>query len=447
MKRDAEELLKELCPDLTITKNMKEWVQRAEQVVAKTTQSRDIFPVVDHTQGEGPWIYDLKGNQYLDVTAGVAVRALGIRNPVVKDFEQRISDYLRQVPGHDFDLIPQILLAERLTSITPGDHAKEVFFTTSGGRAVESALKSVMDNSHRFRFVAFRPAFHGRTGYTLALTASKHIQKNFFPQGLDVIRGPYPYCFRCPFKQEEKTCNLECIDYLRDSIEYGGTDIAAIVLEPICGEGGIIPAPVKWFKEIRKLADELDTKIISDEIQAGLGRTGKWWSIEHGGIVPEYICTAKALGGGFPFGAAIGPKPLFTDYSRHSETFGAEPYVSLLSLSVLRTIESDGLLDNATKRGRQLIKGLTEIQESSNIIGDVRGRGLMCAVEIVTDKTTNTYDPKKRHAVINNAVNKQRLWILGAGRSSIRFIPPLNITAEQIDIALERFGKAVKSVK
>ncbi|MFX1317705.1 MAG: aminotransferase class III-fold pyridoxal phosphate-dependent enzyme [Promethearchaeota archaeon] len=447
MKRDAEELLKDLCPELEITKNAKEWIQRAEQVVAKTTQSRDIYPIVDHTQGEGPWIYDLKGNQYLDVTAGVAVRALGIRNPVIKDFEYRISEYMRQVPGHDFDLIPQILLAERLTGITPGDHAKEVFFTTSGGRAVESAIKSVMDNSHRFRFVAFRPAFHGRTGYTLALTASKHIQKDFFPQGLDVIRGPYPYCFRCPFGQEEKSCNLECVQYLRDSIEYGGTDIAAIVLEPICGEGGIIPAPVKWFTEIRKLADELDTKIISDEVQAGLGRTGKWWSIEHGGIVPEYICTAKALGGGFPFGAAIGPKPLFTDYSRHSETFGAEPYVSLLSLSVLRTIERDELLSNATKRGRQLLKGLAEIQEASNIIGDVRGRGLMSAVEIVTDKATNAYDSKKRDAVLNNAVNKQRLWILGAGRSSIRFLPPLTITAEQIAIALERFGKAVKSVK
>jgi 4-aminobutyrate aminotransferase len=264
---------------------------------------------------------------------------------------------------------------------------------------------------------------------------------------LDVIRGPYPYCFRCPFGQEEKSCNLECVQYLRDSIEYGGTDIAAIVLEPVCGEGGIIPAPVKWFKEIRKLADELETKIISDEVQAGLGRTGKWWSIEHGNIVPEYICTAKALGGGFPFGAAIGPKPLYTDYSRHSETFGAEPYVSLLSLSVLRTIEREGLLNNATKRGNQLLKGLKEIQEDSKIIGDVRGRGLMCAVEIVTDKTTNAYDPKKREAVIDNAVNKQRLWILGAGRSSIRFIPPLTITAEQVDIALERFGKAVKSVK
>ncbi len=447
MKRDAEELLKELCPDLNITKSSKEWVQRAEQVVAKTTQSRDIYPVVDHTQGEGPWIYDLKGNQYLDMTAGVAVRALGFRNPVVKDFEQRINGYLREVPGHDFDLIPQTLLAERLVGITPGDHEKEVFFTTSGGRAVESAVKSVMDNSHKFRFIAFRPAFHGRTGYALALTASKHAHKDFYPQGLDVIRGPYPYCFRCPFGQEEKSCSLECVQYLRDSIEFGGTDIAAIVVEPICGEGGIIPAPVKWFKEIRKLADELETRIISDEVQAGLGRTGKWWGIEHGDIIPDYICTAKALGGGFPFGATIGPKPLFTDFSRHSETFGAEPYVSLLSLSVIRTIEQDELLDNATKRGRQILKGLREIQESSNIVADVRGRGLMCAIEFVTDKKTNTIDSQKRDAVLNNAVNKQRLWILGAGRNCIRFLPPLNITSDQIDIALERFGKAVKSVK
>ncbi len=447
MKRDAEELLKELCPDLPITRSNKEWLERSAQAIAKTTQSRDIYPVVDHTQGEGPWIYDLKGNQYLDMTAGVAVRALGFRNTVIQDFEQRIQGYLREVPGQDFDVIPQTLLAERLIGLTPGDHEKEVFFTTSGGRAVESALKSVMDTSHRFRFVAFRPAFHGRTGYSLALTASKHAHKDYYPQGLDVIRGPYPYCFRCPFGQREDSCNLECLQYLRDSLQYGGTDIAAIAIEPICGEGGIIPAPIKFLKELRVLADELEARIISDEVQAGLGRTGRWWGIEHAGVVPDYICTAKALGGGFPFGAAIGPKPMFTDFSRHSETFGGEPYIALISLSVLRTIERDRLVENAEKRGKQLLKGLREIQETSKYIGDVRGRGLMCAVEIVTDRETNSIDSQRREAILSNCVKKQQLWIIGSGRNSIRFLPPLNITAEQIDIALERFRKAVKSVK
>ncbi|MFX1563770.1 MAG: aspartate aminotransferase family protein [Promethearchaeota archaeon] len=447
MKRDDEELLKELCPDAIITRSNKDWIERSEQAIAKTTQSRSIYPVVDHTQGEGPWIYDIAGNQYLDMTAGVGVRALGFRSQSMVSFEQKIQGYLREVPGNDFDIIPQTLLAERLISLTPGNHEKEVFFTTSGGRAVEAAIKSIIDTTHRFRFIAFRPAFHGRTGYTLALTASKHIQKDYYPQGLDVIRGPYPYCFRCPFRQKEEECELECMQYLRDSLQYEGTDIAGIVFEPVCGEGGIIPAPTKFVKELRHLANELNAPLVSDEVQAGMGRTGRLWSIENSNVVPDYICSAKALGGGFPFGACIGRKPLFTDYNRHSETFSAEPYVALVSLAVLRSIERDGILENAKRRGEQLMNGLRDIQSESNIIGDVRGLGLMCATEIVTDQESNAANPKLRDKLISNCVNKQKLWIIGSGRNSIRFLPPLNITPDQIDIALERYAKAVKSVK
>jgi 4-aminobutyrate aminotransferase len=447
MKRDAEELLKELFPDAVISRSNKDWITRSEQAIAKTTQSRDIYPVVDHTQGEGPWIYDLKGNQYLDMTSGVAVRALGFQNPAVHEFEKRIHGYLREVPGQDFDIIPQTLLAERLLQITPGDYEREVFFTTSGGRAVEAALKSLMDTKHLFRFIAFRPAFHGRTGYSLAVTASKAIQKNYFPQGLDVIRGPYPYCFRCPFGQREDECDLECLHYLRDTIQYEATDIAGIIFEPIAGEGGIVPAPLRYIRELRALANEIETSLISDEVQAGIGRTGHWWSIQHADVAPDYICTAKSLGGGFPFGACIGPKPMFTDYGRHSETFGGEPYVALLSLAVLRIIERDNLIENARNRGEQLLAGLKDIQASSPIIGDVRGRGLMCAVELVTDKTTNQPSSDFRDRLVANCVKKQNLWVLGSGRNAIRFLPPLTISTEQIDIALERFEKAVKAVQ
>ena len=182
-------------------------------------------------------------------------------------------------------------------------------------------------------------------------------------------------------------------------------------------------------------------------MQAGLGRTGHWWGVEHGDIIPDYIATAKSLGGGFPFGACIGPKPLYTDYSRHSETFGAEPYIALLSLAVIRTIERDGLIENAKNRGEQLLKGLRDIQEETKYIGDVRGRGLMCAVEIVTDRDSNAYDPKRREQIVKNCVSKEKLWIIGSGRSAIRFLAPLNITAEQIAICLERFTKAIKAVK
>ena len=448
MKQDDMELLKELCPDLPITRSQKEWLARAATILAHTTQSRDVYNVVvDHTRGDGPWIYDLKGNQYLDMTAGVAVRALGLRHQGLREFEQRIHSYLREVPGQDFDTIPQTLLAERLASLTPGDFEKEVFFCTSGGRAVEAAIKSVFDKQHRFRFVAFRPAFHGRTGYTLALTASKHIHKDYYPQGLDVIRAPYPYCYRCPFGREEGDCSLECIEYLRDSLQYEGTDIAAIVFEPVCGEGGMIPAPTPFVRELRKVADELDALLIDDEVQAGLGRTGRWWAIQHHNVVPDYVCTAKALGGGYPLAACIGPKPMYTDFGRHSETFGAEPYVALVSLYVLRTIEREGLLENARRRGEQLLKGLRDIQDATRIIGDVRGLGLMCAAEIVTDKKSRRPDPKLTKRLIDRCVRKEHLWVISCGRNSVRFIPPLNITPEQIDIALERFRKAVKAVK
>ncbi|MFX1476018.1 MAG: aspartate aminotransferase family protein [Promethearchaeota archaeon] len=444
MDRESEELLKELCPGLEIPKSSKAWITRSNKALAKTTHTRDVYPVVDHTRGEGPWVYDLQGNQYIDVTAGVGVRALGFRHPGIIDYERRIQEFIREVPGQDFDVIPQTILAERLAAIAPGTHEKKVFFTTSGGRAVEAAVKSLIDTKHRHRFVAFRPAFHGRTGYSLALTASKHVHKDFYPQGLDVVRSPYPYCYRCPFGQKEEECDLECARYLRDSIQYEGTDIAGIVFEPICGEGGILPAPGKFVRELRKIADEVGAGLVSDEVQAGLGRSGLWWSIEHSNVVPDYICSAKALGVGFAFAACIGPAPMYTDWGRHSETFGAEPYVALLSLAQLHIIVRDGLLENVRNRSKQLLSGLRDIQGGSRIIGDVRGLGLMCAVEIVSSRDKMKENIDLRNTLLNNCVKKHGLWIIGAGRNCLRFLPSLNITAEQIDIILERFGNAVK---
>jgi 4-aminobutyrate aminotransferase len=363
------------------------------------------------------------------------------------EYEKRIQGYIREVPGQDFDILPQTVLAERLAAIAPGTHRKKVFFTTSGGRAVEAAVKSLMDTKHKHRFVAFRPAFHGRTGYTLALTASKHVHKDFYPQGLDVVRAPYPYCFRCPFGQKEKDCDLECVQYLRDSIQYEGTDISGIVFEPVCGEGGILPAPPKFVKELRKIADEYDAGLVTDEVQAGLGRSGHWWSIEASGVAPDYICSAKALGVGFAFAACIGPDPMFTDWGRHSETFGAEPYVALLSLAQLHIIERDRLLENVRRRSKQFLKGLRDIQRSTTIIGDVRGLGLMCGVEIVSSTDKMKDNAALRNKLLLNCVKKQGLWIIGAGRNCLRFLPSLNITKGQIDTILERFGNAVKATE
>ena len=423
------------------------WRKRAKKVLGTTTIDREIYGTIDHTKGEGVWLYDVEGNKYLDLTGGVAVRALGLRYKPQIEFEKEIADLAIELPGQDFDAIPQTLLAEKLVELAPGDFDKGVVFTTSGGRAVENCAKSAMDLKGRTKFVAFKPAFHGRTGYSLAFTASKSVHKNKFPQGVDVIRAPYAYCYRCPFGQDPESCNLECAEYLRDSLEHEGNDINAIVVEPLGGEGGILVPPSKWIQELRKIADEYDAFLIDDEVQAGMGRTGKWWAIEHHGVVPDYMSIAKAIGGGYPLGASIGPQPMFTETGRHSETFSAEPKAAMLALFVINEIEKNHLIENAAKMGDYFIKRLKELQQKHEVIGDVRGLGLMLGIEIVEDPKTKKAAPKLRNKIIKNAVQKEHLWMIGAGTSVIRFTPSYIITKEEIDMAIERLDKAISEAK
>ncbi len=418
------------------------WAERAGRVIATSTQDRSIYPVVDHTRGHDMFIYDLEGNEYLDLTAGVAVHALGWRPESLREFEEQIRDVVTEVPGQDFDNIPQTLLAERLIAITPGDFQKNVFFTTSGGRAIETAVKAAMDATERQRFVAFRPSFHGRTGFALALTASRGVHREGFPQGLPVIRTSFAYPYRSRSSDPEE-CSQSALAELRYAIEVEGSDIAGIVVEPIVGEGGIVVPPDSFLQGLRRIADEFGALLIADEIQCGLGRTGRWWAIEHAGVVPDMITSAKALGGGSPLGATIGRAPLFRRGSRHSETFSAEPRVALTSLFVLKAIEDMGLRQNAANVGAFMLEGLAVLQDRHPCIGDVRGRGLMIGLEIVEGRTSKRHAPALRDAIVRNAVQKQRLWVLGSGASSIRLLPPLIVTEDQAAEALRRLDQAL----
>ncbi len=419
------------------------WKARAADALAITTQDRDVYGCFDHTRGEGVIIYDIEGKEFLDVTGGVAVRAFGLRYKPLLEFESEIHDVIKELPGMDFDAIPQTLLAEKLASITPGTHKKRVVFTTSGGRAVEGCMKSAMDLSGNRRFVAFRPAFHGRTGYALSLTSTNSKHKNKFPQGVDVVRVFYPYCYRCPYGQNEEDCNLECVEALRYALQVEGNDIAATVMEPICGEGGLIVPPSKAVKGMYEATKEIGAYFMSDEVQAGMGRTGKWCAIENHGVIPDYISMAKALGGGYPLGASIGPVPMYTEGSRHSETFSAEPKMSLLSLWIIRQIETGGYLKKNAENGAYLLKRLNELKEKHEVVGDARGIGLMCGVEIVKDKRSKERAPKIRDRIVKTAVNKYNLLVLGAGPNSIRFTPSYIITQEQIDEAVSRLDRAI----
>lgn len=437
-------ILKDLGFDLD-QKNMTNdyWKKRGAEALAITTQDRDIYGCLDHTNGEGVTIFDVEGTEYLDVTGGVAVRAFGLRYKPYIEFEMGIIDVVKELPGMDFDAIPQTLLAERIAEITPGNHRKRVVFTTSGGRAVEGCMKSAMDLSGKRRFVSFRPAFHGRTGYALALTASNSRHKSGFPQGVDVIRVSYPYCYRCPYGTNVDVCSLECVESLRYALQVEGNDIAATVMEPISGEGGVIVPPAKAIQGFYDVTKEVGAYFMSDEVQAGMGRTGKWCAIENYDVVPDYISMGKAIGGGYPMGVSIGPSPMFTSGARHSETFSAEPKMSLLSLWILKHMEDGNFLKKNAEKGSYLLKRLRELKDKYEVVGDIRGIGLMAGLELVKDKKSKEKAPKLRDQVLKNAVQKQKLWILGCGQNVIRFIPSYVITKEELDEAVNRLDRAI----
>ncbi len=423
------------------------WKKRGAEALAITTQDRDVYGCLDHTVGEGVRIFDIEGTEYLDVTGGVAVRSFGLRYKPYLEFEETIHDVVKELPGMDFDAIPQTLLAERVAGVTPGNHKKRVVFTTSGGRAVEGCMKSAMDLSNKRRFVSFRPAFHGRTGYALAMTSSNAKHKSGFPQGVDVIRVFYPYCYRCPYNTNVEDCSLECVEALRYALQVEGDDIAAIVMEPISGEGGLLVPPAKAVQGIYELSREIGTYFMSDEVQAGMGRTGKWCAIENYGVVPDYISMGKGIGGGYPMGASIGPSPMFTGGARHSETFSAEPKMSLLSLWIFKHMEDGDYLKKNAENGAYLLKRFNELKDKHEVVGDARGIGLMAGIELVKDKKSKEKARKLRDQVVKNAVQKQKLWILGCGQNVIRFIPSYIITREELDDAVDRLDKAISDSK
>ncbi len=419
------------------------WKKRGAESLALTTQDREVYGCLDHTRGLGTTIYDIEGTEYLDVTGGVAVRAFGLRYKPLLDFEASVNDVVREFPGADFDGIPQTLLAEKLGKMAPGNQKRRVVFTTSGGRAVEGCMKSAMDLSGKQRFVGFRPAFHGRTGYAMALTASNSKHKSGYPQGVDVIRVFYPYCYRCPYGQNVEDCNLECVEALRYALQLEGNDIAATVMEPLCGEGGLIVPPAKAVKGMYEVTRDVGGFFISDEVQAGMGRTGKMFAIENHDVVPDYMSMGKALGAGYPMGASIGPAPMFSGPTRHSETFSAEPKMALLSLWILKHLDDGDFLKNNAEKGAYLLKRLKELKDKHEVVGDVRGMGLMVGVEFVKDKKSKEKAPKIRNRVVKNAVQKQKLWLLGSGINTLRLTPSYVITNEEIDDVIDRLDKAI----
>lgn len=409
-----------------------------------------FYPLVVES-GKGCIVKDVDGNEFIDFNSGLVCMNVGHSHPKVVAAVKNQCDRFLHYSNTDFFYREVVDLAEKLTQITPGTPEKKVYFGNSGAEAVEAAVKLAKWHSRKQLFIGFISAFHGRTVGALSFTASKPTQKrHFFPLMPGVTHVPYPYCYRCPFKLEYPSCHYWCVDFIEEYTlqKYvPPEDTAAIVTEPIQGEGGYVVPPPEYFQRLKKLADKYDLLLIDDEVQSGMGRTGKWFAIEHWGVEPDIICTAKALASGLPLGATIA-KAKIMDWvpGSHASTFGGNPLSCVAASAVIDAIEEEKLLENAAKQGAYIMKRLGELKEQSEIVGDVRGKGLMMGMEIVEDKESKKPAPQKVSEIMMRSW-KRGINVISCGASTIRIAPPLIITRELVDSAMDIIEDVTREVE
>jgi 4-aminobutyrate aminotransferase len=409
-----------------------------------------FYPLVVES-GKGCIVKDVDGNEFIDFNSGLACMNVGHNHPRVVAAVKGQCDRFLHYSNTDFYYREVIDLAEKLAKIAPGESEKKVYFGNSGAEAVEAAVKLAKWHSRRQLFIGFISAFHGRTIGALSFTASKPTQKrHFFPLMPGVTHVPYAYCYRCPFKLEFPSCHYWCVDFIDEHVlqKYvPPEDTAAIVVEPIQGEGGYVVPPPEYFQHLKKIADKYGLLLIDDEVQSGMGRTGKWFAIEHWGVEPDIVATSKGLASGLPLGATIA-KSNVMDWiaGSHASTFGGNPLSCVAASAVIDVIEEEKLLDNATKQGMHIMKRLKELMEKSDIVGDVRGKGLMIGMEVVEDKESRKPAPKKATEIMTRSW-KRGINVITCGASTIRVAPPLVITRELVDSALDIIEDVTREVE
>jgi 4-aminobutyrate aminotransferase len=419
---------------------------RAQELLARDERYMSpsytrIYPLVVE-RGSGVVIRDVDGNLFLDCTAGIAVTATGHCHPHVVAAIQDQAAKLIHMSGTDFYYEPQIDLAQRLAEVAPGTSPKRVFYTNSGAESLEAALKLARWHTGRARAIAFFGAFHGRTYGAMSLSGSKVVhRRGFSPLVPDIHHVPYPR--GCTLCKDDLGC--QCARNIEDTIfkrVAPPDEVAAIFVEPIQGEGGYHVPPPGFLPALRALCDRHGMLLVADEVQTGMGRTGKLFAVEHWNVEPDIVCLAKGIASGMPLGAMIARADVMDWPSgSHASTFGGNPVSCRASLATLDLLEN-GYLANTVERGEQLRQGLLRLQRQFPAIGDVRGLGLMIAMDLVKDRTQLTPDPSLRDAVIQAAF-RHGLLLLGCGECAVRFCPPLCIRADQVETALRILGEVL----
>jgi len=411
------------------------------------------YPMVAK-RGRGIVVEDVDGNEFFDFSAGIAVTSTGHCHPDVVAAIQKQAGELIHMSGTDFYYESLVTLAERLSKIAPMPGPHKIYYGNSGAEAIEGALKLARYHTKRQQVIAFLGAFHGRTMGALSLTASKPQQKRrFAPLVPGVTHVRYPDVYRgCAggSPQDGEKFALGCARYIEDKLFktiLAPEEVAAIFVEPIQGEGGYVVAPTIFMQELRRICDKHGILLVVDEVQSGIGRTGKWWAVEHTGVHPDIVCMAKGIASGMPLGITMS-KAEIMDWipGSHASTFGGNPVCIAAALATLDVIEKEGLLRNSQEVGDYMMKRMSDWPKKHKIVGDVRGRGLMIGVEIVKDQTTQEYGASERDRIVESAFEHGILF-LGCGPSTIRIAPPLIVTRDEADVAMDVLEEAIATVE
>lgn len=417
---------------------------KRDSAVISPSYPRGYPFAMDH--GKGTEVWDVDGNRFLDFMAGIAVTSTGHAHPkVVKAIQEQAEKFIHI--SSDFYHEKWIQLGEKLAEIAPFDDYGVSFMTNSGTEAVETAIKLARYHTGRSNFIGFTGAFHGRTMGAVTFTASKpKYHKGFYPLMNGVLHAPYPNPYR-PMLERRKgeDDGQTVVRYIEDQILghiLPPEEVAGILVESIQGEGGYIVPPAGFYPALRELCDKYDILLIVDEVQSGMGRTGKWWAIEHFGVEPDIVTAAKGIASGMPLGACIARRDIMDwEKGSHGNTYGGNPISCAAALATIDLIENE-YMENAATVGQYTLDALTEIQSRHPSIGDVRGIGLMIGVEFVKDRTSKEPAGELTERVVDLAFERG-LLMLSCGKSVIRIAPPLSISKSEVDEGLAIFEEAV----
>ncbi len=415
-----------------------ELVGRDREVIARASRVRYYPLVIDHAKGCE--VFDVDGNEYLDFLSSAATLNTGHTHPkVVQAVIRQVEKFLHYTPAYMYHE-PQVKLAECLTAITPGDFGKQVVFGLSGSDSADAAIKLSRAYTGRPKIISFVRSYHGSTYGAISLSAlNLNMRRKIGPLLPDIEHLPYPDCYRCPYGLCKEDCDMHCIKYIQWAFEnyIPPEEVAAVIIEPIQGDAGIIIPPSQFMSELDEFCRERGILFVCDEVQQGFGRTGRWFGIEHFDIVPDMIILGKSIAAGMPLSALVGKKEIMESLEppAHLFTMGGNPVSCAAALANIQVIEEEGLIENAAIMGDYIRNKLEALKEVYEIIGDIRGRGLSIGVDLVRNRST------RERASAEAAKICYRAWERGLimtffGSSVLRIQPPLTISREEIDRGL-----------